>query len=577
MREYVLPLLRRHARLIAGAGFAVLLSTCVQIAGPLLVKYAIDEGLTKKQTGPLEKACLAYLVLALAKPLLQRWITLWSARAGERFLADLRTRTYERLQELSLPFFEGERAGVLVSRLTSDVQSLTTFVRMVLVEIVGNLLLFVVTLVVLVVLAPKLIPFALISLPILVFAWWRYRRLSKPAYTRIRDTVADTLAALQERFTGVRVIQGFRREESAFAGYQSSSEEQIRAWKAASYVNVGFWPLISAAQALSLAAVLVGGAMLYDSGQISIGTVAAFVLYLTSLFEPIARLAEWFTELRSGQAALAKIVGVLQTPVAVPEHDVPRSLPVDGEHVAESVSFAYSEGRPVLEDVDMTIQPGERLALVGPTGAGKSTFAKLLTRKYDPVAGAVAFGDIDLRDVALTSLRERIVFVPQEGHLFSGTIAENVRLARPDASDGEVEQALDRIGALERFRRLPDGLQTDVRTRGVRLSAGERQLVALARVLLADPAVIVLDEATSSVDPGTERAVERALAEVSEGRTVVTIAHRLSTAARADRVAVLRDGRLVELGSHDELVEANGFYARLWESWGRTGAGADAN
>ncbi len=324
MREYVLPLLRRHARLIAGAGFAVLLSTCVQIAGPLLVKYAIDEGLTKKQTGPLEKACLAYLVLALAKPLLQRWITLWSARAGERFLADLRTRTYERLQELSLPFFEGERAGVLVSRLTSDVQSLTTFVRMVLVEIVGNLLLFVVTLVVLVVLAPKLIPFALISLPILVFAWWRYRRLSKPAYTRIRDTVADTLAALQERFTGVRVIQGFRREESAFAGYQSSSEEQIRAWKAASYVNVGFWPLISAAQALSLAAVLVGGAMLYDSGQISIGTVAAFVLYLTSLFEPIARLAEWFTELRSGQAALAKIVGVLQTPVAVPEHDVPQ-------------------------------------------------------------------------------------------------------------------------------------------------------------------------------------------------------------------------------------------------------------
>ncbi len=572
MREHVLPLLRRHAGLIAGAAFAVLLSTCVQIAGPLLVKYAIDEGLTKKQTGPLEKACLAYLCLALAKPLLQRWITLWSARAGERFLADLRTRTYERLQELSLPFFEGQRAGVLVSRLTSDVQSLTTFVRMVLVEIVGNLLLFVVTLVVLAVLAPKLIPFALISLPILVFAWWRYRHLSKPAYTRIRDNVADTLAALQERFTGIRVIQGYRREESAFAGYRSSSEEQIGAWKAASYVNVGFWPLISAAQALSLAAVLVGGAMLYDRGEISIGTVAAFVLYLTSLFEPIARLAEWFTELRSGQAALTKIVGVLQTPVAVPEHGTPRSLPADGEHVAENVSFAYAEGRPVLEDVDMAIQPGERLALVGPTGAGKSTFAKLLTRKYDPNAGAVVFGDIDLRDAALTSLRQRIVFVPQEGHLFSGSIAENVRLARPDASDADVEQALRRIGALERFQRLPDGLQTDVRTRGVRLSAGERQLVALARVMLADPAVIVLDEATSSVDPGTERAVERALAEVSEGRTVVTIAHRLSTAARADRVAVLRDGRLVELGSHDDLVGANGYYARLWESWGRTGA-----
>jgi ATP-binding cassette subfamily B protein len=577
MREHVWPLLRRRIGLIALAGLAVLLSTGVQIAGPALVKYAVDEGLTKGRAAPLEHAVYAFVGLALAKPLLQRGITLWSARAGEAFLADLRTRTYERLQELSLPFFEGQRAGVLVSRLTADVQSLTTFVRMVLVEIVGNLLLFVVTLVVLAVLSPLLLLFTLASLPILLFAWWRYSKLSRPAYLAIRDGIADTLASMQERFTGVRVIQAFRREEDAYDVYARSSEHQIEAWKQASYVNVGFWPLIAFAQATSLATVILGGSILYDRGSVTVGTVAAFVLYLTSLFEPLARLAEWFTELRSGQAALAKIVGVLQTPVAVPEFGDPLSLPANGEHVAEDVSFAYAEGRPVLEDVGVSIRPGERLALEGPTGAGKSTFAKLLTRKYDPLAGAVAFGEIDLRHAALTSLRERIVFVPQEGHLFSGSIADNVRLARPEATDEEVEGALAKLGALERFRALPEGLATDVRTRGVRLSAGERQLVALARVLLADPSVLVLDEATSSVDPGTERDVERALARVSEGRTVVTIAHRLSTAARADRVAVMRDGRLVELGSHDELVAKGGFYARLWESWGRPGRGDAAS
>jgi ATP-binding cassette subfamily B protein len=577
MREHVWPLLRRRIGLIALAGTAVVLSTGVQIAGPALVKYAVDEGLTKGRSAPLEHAVYAYVALAIAKPLLQRGITLWSARAGEAFLADLRTRAYERLQELSLPFFEGQRAGVLVSRLTADVQSLTTFVRMVLVEIVGNVLLFVVTLGVLAFLSPLLLLFTLSSLPILVVAWWRYTRLSRPAYLAIRDGIADTLATMQERFTGVRVIQAFRREQDAYTVYERSSVQQIEAWKRASYVNVGFWPMIAFAQAAALATVVVGGSILYDRGTVTLGTVAAFILYLTSLFEPLARVAEWFTELRSGQAALAKIVGVLQTPVAVPEHEEPLSLPADGEHVAEDVSFAYAEGRPVLEDVGVSIRPGERLALVGPTGAGKSTFAKLLTRKYDPLAGAVAFGEIDLRHAALTSLRERIVFVPQEGHLFSGTIADNVRLARPEASDEEVENALARLGALERFRALPEGLATDVRTRGVRLSAGERQLVALARVLLADPSVLVLDEATSSVDPGTERTVEQALARVSEGRTVITIAHRLSTAARADRVAVMRDGRLVELGSHDELVARGGFYARLWESWGRPTRGDAAS
>jgi ATP-binding cassette subfamily B protein len=444
--------------MIGAAAFAVLLSTGVQIAGPLLIKYAIDEGLTKGQSGPLERASLAYLVLALAKPVLQRGVTLWSARAGEGFLADLRTRTYERLQELSLPFFEGQRAGVLVSRLTADVQSLTTFVRMVLVEIVGNLILFVVTLVVLVLLAPELLPFALVSLPLLLFAWWRYHRRSKPAYLRIRDSVANTLAALQERFTGVRVIQAFRREDDAYAGYRKSSDEQVRAWKSASYVNVGFWPLISLAQALALSSVLIGGSILYGRGTLTIGTVAAFVLYLNSLFEPIARLAEWFTEFRSGQAALAKIVGVLQTPVSVAEHMEPRSLPASGEHAARRRSRSHtprggrcwrtwtcrsvrgsgsrSSGRPAQ---------GSRRSRSCSRGSTTPTRARWRSASRPARRGA----DVAAASGSCSSRRG--------ANLFSGSIADNVRLARPEASDEEVERASPRSGASSASRALLTG------------------------------------------------------------------------------------------------------------------------
>ena len=573
MKQWIWPLARRQVRLISIAGVAMLVLTAITVAGPLLVRYAIDDGLKQRSEDALKIAALAFLGLALVRPFVQRALTLLTARAGELFLADLRTALYDRLQELSLPYFEKEKAGVLVSRLTADVQSLTQFVRMALVEVVSNMILLLATLGVLLWLEPKLLGYALLSLPLIVVTWVIYHRRSHPAYLAIRETVAGTLAALQERFAGVQVIQSFRREKDAFAGYEEHSRAQIKAWRRASYVNVSFWPVIDVARGLSLAAVLIGGAVMYDSGEATAGTVAAFVLYLTSLFDPIARLAEWFTELRSGQAALAKIIGVLSAPVTVFERDTPTPLPATGAHAAAGVGFEYDEGRPVLEEVAMAVEPGERVALVGPTGAGKSTFAKLLARKYDPIAGAVAFGEIDLRDASLESLRDRIVFVTQEGHLFSGSIADNVRLARPDASDEEVREALRSIGALERFELLPEGITTDVRTRGVRLSAGERQLVSLARAALAAPGLLVLDEATSSVDPGAERAVERALATVAQGRTVITIAHRLSTAQRADRIAVLDRGRLIELGSHDELVARGGRYAALWASWERSGAG----
>jgi ATP-binding cassette subfamily B protein len=338
----------------------------------------------------------------------------------------------------------------------------------------------------------------------------------------------------------------------------------VSAWRRISLVNIGFFPVIAFAQSLALAAVLVAGGYLERQGRTSVGTVIAFALYLVSLFDPVAKLGDWYSEFQSGRAALAKIATLLETPVTVPGGSAGlRSGPLR----ADALTFAYGNAAPAVVGVSLEVEPGEHLALVGATGAGKSTLAKLLVRAYDPDEGRVTLGDTDLRDATLDSLRDRIVFVPQEGHLFSGTIADNVRLARPDASDEDVRDALRSIGALERFEALPDGLATDVRSRGVRLSSGERQLVSIARVALVDPAVIVLDEATSSLDPQTEAAVEHALAVLARGRTVITIAHRLSTAERADRVAVMEHGRLVEIASHDELVEQGERYARLWASW----------
>jgi ATP-binding cassette subfamily B protein len=339
-------------------------------------------------------------------------------------------------------------------------------------------------------------------------------------------------------------------------------------------VNIRFFPSVALAQAVATAAVLVAGGLLYQRGRLSIGALTAFVLYLTGLFDPVARITEWIGEFQSGRAALAKIVGLIDTPAGVAEPERPVELPGGVLHV-EDVTFAY-DAEPVLHSVELEIEEGEHVALVGATGAGKSTLAKLLSRQYDPGLGRITLGGVDLRDASLAAVRARIALVPQEGHLFSGSLADNVRLARPEAADEDVERALTEIGALERFAALPHGLGTDVQTRGVRLSAGERQLVGLARVALVDPDVLILDEATSSLDPGTERAVERALGRLTEGRTVITIAHRLSTARRADRVVVLEQGRLVEHGAHDELVRAGGRYAALWSSW-RSGSGAIAD
>ena len=464
-----------------------------------------------------------------------------------------------------MPFFEQTRAGVLVSRLTADVQTLTTFTRLVLVEVAGSVLLFAGSVVILITLSPILSLVLLVSVPLLTWSSLRYGKRSRPAFLALRDRVADTMSSLQEGLTGVRVVQSFAQEQERYALYRTRSSAQVSALLRISLVNIGFFPVIAFAQSLALAAVLVAGGYLERHGKVTVGTIVAFALYLVSLFDPIAKLGDWYSEFQSGRAALTKISALLATPVTVAGG--PGTLPASGALRAERLTFAYGDSAPAVVDVTMTIEPGEHVALVGATGAGKSTLAKLLVRAYDPDEGAVALGGTDLRDVQLDDLRDRIVFVPQEGHLFSGTIADNVRLARPGAGDDAVRDALRSIGALERFESLPDGLATDVRSRGVRLSSGERQLVSIARVALVDPSVIVLDEATSSLDPQTEAAVEHALSVLARGRTMITIAHRLSTAERADRVAVMEHGRLVEIASHAELVAQGDRYAKLWASW----------
>ncbi len=562
-RELVRPVRGRYL----GAAAAVVASTLITLAGPALVRYAVDAGIKKHELHALNVAALIFLGLALLKPFAVRTQILLAATAGERFLGALRTAAFEKLQALPLGFFERERAGVLVSRLTSDVQSLTEFVRDALVEVAGSALQIVLTVAALVVLSPQLAAVSLVALPILVGSSWSFHHSAGRVYHAIRDRVAETLTALQEGLAGIRVVQAFRREKRTLDRYRPRSQAQVHAWRRASYVNIRLFAVLPLAQAAALIGVLLVAAAMYRDGSISIGTITAFVLYLIQLFDPIGRFTEWLGDFRQGLAALAKIVGLLEAPNAIVESPAAIELPAEGSLALQDVTFGYDSERPVVRNVSLRIEPGAHVALVGATGAGKSTLAKLLTRQYDPRDGRIELGGVDLRDATLDSLRHRIVMLPQEGHLFSGSIADNVRLAQPDASDDAVRSALDRIGALERFDALPDGLDTDVQTRGVRLSAGERQLVGIARVALANPDVIVLDEATSSLDPGTEFAVERALAAVAEGRTVVTIAHRLSTAERADRVVVMEHGRVVEVASHEELIEQGDRYARLWASW----------
>ena len=573
--------LRRTARLLRPYRTGVLLAVLAMVAttgavlaGPALVRYGIDHGIRQGDGGAIDRAALAYVGVALAAFALGRLQVLLVARVGERFLRDLRVRVFDHLQALSLDYFSGERTGRLVARMTSDIDALTELVQMGLVMFVTSSLLVVGSVVVLVGMSPALALVCLAALPVVVVASIRFRRDSNRVYLVVRTRIGQTLSSLQESLSGVRVVQAFAQEEEMTDRFARRNEAQLHANLEAARITSRYFPIVELAGVAATAGVLGVGGGLVHRGDVTVGTVVAFVLYLGNLFDPVQQLSQLFNTVQSAGAALAKLFDLLDTRPSVAERAGAVDLPADGPLAFGGVSFSYDGTVPVLTDVDLVVAPGERLAVVGPTGAGKSTLAKLAARLYDPTAGRVTFAGVDLRDATTSSLRRRIVLVPQEGYLFSGTVADNVRVGRMDAADEEVEESLRALGLLSRFAALPDGLATEVRERGSRLSAGERQLVSLARAALADPAVLVLDEATSSLDPGTEAEVERAMTLLMEGRTVVVIAHRLSTAERADRVAVLDDGRLVELGSHAELLAAGGHYAALHASWTAGAAGA---
>ena len=560
-------MLRPYRRQVILAGVLMTLSTAALLAGPFYVRYGIDHGISVGDTRALNVAVIAYIVTAALNYGVYRSVLIVVSKVGEGFLRDLRVRVFDHLQRLSMPFYDREKAGVLVSRMTSDVDALAELVQMGLVMLAVNLLLLVLSVIVLAVVSWQLLLVCLVVVPFVVAASIRFQRESNLAYLTIRDRIGHTLSRLQEGISGVRVIQAYGRQDVEVERFVAESGDLYDAHMRSVRAQAWYLPVVEFAGLGTTALVIGIGGSLVIADVITIGTVAFFVLTLGNLFEPIQQLSQLFNTVQSSGAGLKKLFELLDTPVDVAERPGAIDLPEQGTIEVDHVSFAYADGTPVLHDVTLTIEVGERLALVGPTGAGKSTLAKIVARLYDPVEGSVRFAGIDLRDATQRSLRQRIVVVPQEGFLFNGTIRDNVRIARGDATDDDIDEALRAVGIFERFDSLPDGLDTEVRERGSRLSAGEKQLVSLARAALVDPALLVLDEATSSLDPGTELLVEAAMDRLMEGRTVVVIAHRLSTAEHADRVGVVSDGRLVELGRHADLLADDRHYAALFATW----------
>ncbi|MFB6620722.1 ABC transporter ATP-binding protein [Streptomyces sp. NPDC056374] len=568
-------LLSAHRARVAVAALVLLVKEGAIQAGPLLVAYAIDEGVPAFRAGdhgPVLAVALGYLLCAALSGLLQYVFVRGAARINQDVLLDLRGRIFRHAQILSVDFHERYTSGRLISRSTTDVESLRELLSEGLQELIGVVLSFVSISAILLWLDLGIGAVAVASFAPLALLVRVYRRRAGAVYAERSTAIAGVIVKFAETMNGIRPVRAFRRERVNNAEFATLNHRHERSngdalLEMARYV-VGSRLVANTA----VAGMCLWGAYRVASGSLELGVLAAAVLYMRRLYDPIDRLAMFLNSYESAAASLTKIAGLLAQEPGVPETTAPAALPArtgapGREVVFDKVRFAYRTGGEVLPVFDLTVPAGQTVAVVGATGAGKSTLAKLLARFYDPTDGAVRLDGVDLRDLTTPDLRRGIVMVTQEAFLFSGTVAENIAIGRPDASREEIEDAARAIGAHDFIKSLPDGYDTDVRKRGGRISAGQRQLVAFARALLADPAVLILDEATSSLDVPGERAVQRAMDTVLAGRTAVVIAHRLSTVEVADRVLVMEAGRIVEDGAPSDLVTDEGHYAGLHQAW----------
>jgi len=548
--------------------FSLLAATATALAPPFLSKYAVDDGIRQHDLEKLWWIVGAFLLAGLANwgmSYVQTYLTGW---VGERILADLRNKLFGHLQRLSLGFYERNRAGVIISRLTNDVEALDQLVTDGVTSLVQNTLTLLGTAILLFVLDWRLALATLAVIPLMSIATVIFRVRSSRAYRAVRERLGLVTATLAEDIAGMRMVQAFTREERNIRNFRDVSERYRDSNMETVVLNGLYFPFVDLLSSIALAVVLGYGGHLYFEGSVTIGTLFAFMLYVQNFFDPVQQLSQLYNTFLSATAALDKIMDVLDEEPEVLDAGHAKPLPgVEGHVRFESVRFSYGGGPEVLHGLDLDIPPGTTVALVGHTGAGKSTIAKLLARFYDPTAGRITIDGYDLRDVTQASLRRQLGIVPQEGFLFAGTVTENIAFGRPDAASEDVVRAARTVGAHDFILRLEDGYETQLQERGSRLSLGQRQLVALARALLADPRILILDEATSSVDIGTEQKIERALRLLLAGRTAFIIAHRLSTIRDADLIVVLEHGRIVEQGSHDELLAHRGLYTSLYGDW----------